>query len=208
MHAIKDHQYDNEILLIDAGAALDFDPPTDLPADHLAKLNPLLVSATNSNLPMVRLMLEKGVRVDVQDGGGSTALKHAAAAGNRAMVEALIQAGADVNLADEEDWTPLMAAAYREHAPIVRTLLENGADPNRSAIDRPPETAGWTPLIAAAAYGCDGIVKSLLDANADTEMKAADGLTALEHAVENAEDLGEKRRAFRRTIKLLQTESN
>lgn len=208
MHAIKDHQYDNEILLVDAGAALDFDPPTDLPVDHLAKLNPLLVSATNSNLPMVRLLLEKGVRVDVQDGSGSTALKHAAAAGNRAIVEALIRAGADVNLADEEDWTPLIAAAYREHAPIVRTLLENGADPNRSAIDRPPETAGWTPLIAAAAYGCDSIVKSLLDANADTEIKAADGLTALEHAVQNSEDSGDKKRAFRRTIKLLKTERN
>ena len=129
-------------------------------------------------------------------GGGSVAYR-------KALL--LLKAGAEVNLADEEDWTPLLAAAYREHAPIVRTLLDNGADPNRSAIDTPPETAGWTPLIAAAAYGCDDIVKLLLEANADPETRSSDGLSALDHAVQNAEDSGGKVKAFKRTIRLLQT---
>lgn len=204
MHSIKDQQYENAVLLIDAGAAIDFDPPAGLPVEHLARLNPLLVAATNENLPMIRLLLQKKVRIDIQDGGGSTALKHAATAGNRAMVEALIKAGANVNLADEENWTPLMSAAYREHGPIVRTLLDNGADPNVRATDRTTETAGWTPLIAAAAYGCDRIVELLLNANASRETTSSDGLTALEHAVRNGEISGQSANGFKRTIELLQ----
>lgn len=206
MWAIREHNQEHCQLLIDAGADIDLDPPTDLPANHLARLNPLLAAATNENLSMLRTLCEKGVRTDVTDGTKSTALKHASQQGSMAMVEALIKAGADVNLTDREGWTPLMAAAWREHPPVVRALLAAGANPNTQANDV-SEVPGWTPLIAAAYCAAEEIVADLLRAGANMRMADAEGLTALDHVnrhLENAEENLEAGEAYERIRALLQ----
>lgn len=204
MWAIREHNNDAMTLLIEAGANTDFDPPDNLPAEHLARLNPLLASATNGNLPALRLLLSRGVRTDVVDGTGASALKHCAQAGSSAMVEALLAARADPNIADREGWTALLSAAWREHPPVVRALLDAGADPNVQATHG--DAAGWTPLIAAAFDAAEPIVRDLLAAGADPSLEDANGMTAADHVNEKLEeeDDEDKLRSYERIKAMLE----
>jgi ankyrin repeat protein len=105
---------------------------------------PLLLAAQENYTEIVRLLLEKGAKVDmatrvrVQEigdigirEGGLTPLIKAAANGNIEIVRLLLAAGADVNADNALNGeTSLFWAATEGHIEIVRLLLEKGAKPN------------------------------------------------------------------------------
>jgi ankyrin repeat protein len=124
--------------LIDAGV--------DVNAGDFPGFTPLMMAAGwNGNLPAVKLLLEKGAKVNAltlpvlglpEKNGPSkfgllTALILSAPFGPPDLIRTLIDAGADVNGKDVRNMTPLMLAVATDHQDpaVIKMLLAHGADP-------------------------------------------------------------------------------
>lgn len=105
----------------------------------------LLQAAYAGSLPVARLLLDAGAKVNGSNGLGITALGVAAARGDREMAALLLERGADVNNVSY-DGTPLREAAAGGHADMVTFLIGHGA---RVDENRP---FGETPLAAAERF--------------------------------------------------------
>ena len=133
---------------------------------------------------IVKLLLEKGADVNVEDGDGGTALHRAACMGHEAVARQLLENGADVNARREDNvWTPLREAAGSGHEAVVRLLLDRGADVEAK------NGYGETALIRAAWSGYEAVVRLLLDRGADVEAKEGGGQTALMVAAESGHEV-------------------
>ena len=80
------------------------------------------------HLRVVRLLLRRGVHVDIQDYAGDGPLRSASRSGHCDVVQYLVDNGADVNLKGEGQNTPLNWAAHGGHVDVVRVLLAHSAD--------------------------------------------------------------------------------
>jgi ankyrin repeat protein len=157
-----------------------------------------LSRAGSSNVPAVRLLLERGAMLNAPDGKASylkdiaayrpfslvkfvidrgadvnalCPLCNAAAGGRRAVIKALLDRGAAVNGKGDYGQTPLSRAAENGRAAAVRLLIERGAT-----------VAGSLALSEAAEDGHAGAMKVLLEKGADTEETDKDGRTPLRRA--------------------------
>lgn len=97
---------------------------------------PLMMAARNSNLVIVKLLLEAGAAADCANVKGLTALHLAAANGNVFMGRALLEAGADINAKLREGHTPLMYAIARRKSEFAEMLILEGADVNATDNDQ------------------------------------------------------------------------
>ena len=70
----------------------------------------LIIAAKNSDIEMVKLLLEANIDIDLQDSFGNTALMHAIARNNKELVELLFTKNPNVNLKDGTGMSPLMKA--------------------------------------------------------------------------------------------------
>ncbi len=142
--------------------------------------------------PKVRLLAERGARVDARSHEGVTALMIAARCnGSAPLVRYLLSKGADPKAADAMGGTALMRAAQAGNTEVVRLLIERGADVNTQPppgfalprFGRPPkfpaDAKGVTPLVLAAAGGNAETVRLLLDHGADPHAKALGSVTPL-----------------------------
>ncbi|HKS30580.1 MAG TPA: ankyrin repeat domain-containing protein [Pyrinomonadaceae bacterium] len=127
----------------------------------------------------VELFLAAGMKPDVLDAGGRTALINAASRGSNNISEKLLRKGANVNAQDNSGSTALMQSALGGHEGTARVLLERGADVNLR------DNNGQTALIYAAARGRAGIVRMLLNKGARVDVKDAQGRDALTWAENN-----------------------
>jgi hypothetical protein len=132
------------------------------------------------------------VNLPIGNPGGETPLIRAIAAGDLVMVKLLLEKGADVNLPwkGPRSWTPLMFA--HDNPEMLQELIVAGADlnarttadwislPSGRLVSRP---GGQTTLHLAALEGNAEAVRTLLRAGAEVELKAEDGLAALDYAV-------------------------
>jgi len=139
----------------------------------------LLVEAAKAqNRQTVRMLLAKGVDVNVTLADGSTALHWAAHWGDGETADLLIDAGARVNAANDNGVTPLALACLNGAPPMVTRLLAAGADPNLG------RHTGETPLMTAARTGAVPVVEALLARGADVQAtELAERQTALMWAV-------------------------
>ena len=131
---------DVETMQIAIGAGVDVN------AAGMTGMTPLVASAYHGNAAAVKLLLEKGAKVNsvaavpglfAFDGPKSgpialtqvTPLLAAAARGGSDLVKMLLDAGADVNAKDGRGMTPLMlaVAANRQNPGVIRMLLDRGA---------------------------------------------------------------------------------
>ena len=142
--------------------------------------NALLVAAERGYTAVVRILLDKGARIDVKCectgymSGGWTALMLALIQGHDEVVQLLLDRGADINVKSTEGRTALMEAAGRGRLATVRVLLDHGADINAK------DTEGRTALLRAAGNVDAGTTVSvLLDKGAHVNVKDAKGETAL-----------------------------
>jgi hypothetical protein len=87
-------------------------------------LTVLMRAASESTLPIVKLLLDKGAYIEAEDRYGQTALSQAAARGCKDMVKLLLDRGANMNCENDDDQTPLSLALKLGHESIV-TLLKN-----------------------------------------------------------------------------------
>jgi ankyrin repeat protein len=84
---------------------------------------PLHVAATCGNFEATRLLIDKGVGIDMTDCEGRTPLHAAAEHGKDRIVRYLVLKGADVTVRDREGWTPLGLAGMKGgHVNTVETL--------------------------------------------------------------------------------------
>jgi ankyrin repeat protein len=89
---------------------------------------PLHLAAESADADIVKLLLDKGAKVDEKDDeSGFTPLHHAARFGKIDVAELLIARGADINTKDKQGHTPLQVAVNHDYK-VVELLLNKGAD--------------------------------------------------------------------------------
>ncbi len=171
-------------------------------------ITPIVLATVNGNVPMVQLLLKKGV--PLHSYYNNMPLMHVAAqAGQLAMLTALKEAGTDVNIRDAAKRTPLHIAAEQGNPEVVQWFLDNGAEleakdsegytPFHNAVLNGQEAVftvlqeagadlnshndlGLTPYLTAAGAGKVRLMKALQAAGANTQALTRQGLTALHWA--------------------------
>ncbi|KAF8248856.1 hypothetical protein K440DRAFT_599764 [Wilcoxina mikolae CBS 423.85] len=111
--------------------------------------SPLHDAAAGGDVGLVKLLVERGVAIDIRDVYGQTALHHAAQRGQVEMVDLLLKQALPINERGLYGFTPLNHAVRTGHVKATQMLLEAGADPT-IADDR-----GKTPLDNVRFYGPD-----------------------------------------------------
>ena len=137
-------------------------------------LSPLHWAAWNGQVDAARMLIARGVEVDVNSSGDLTPLMSAVERSQDRMVRFLVEIGADVNAAGEElGITALHTAAKHDAQEAARLLVEAGADVNAENEN------GQTPLHVAAVESGPEMVALFLDAGADPRRVTKKGYTAL-----------------------------
>ena len=152
--------------LIDRGADVNrrlAGGPSGHPGLNKKGATPFLLACETGDVPLMRLLLERGADPTIPNADGATALLAAAGVGalgsgdEPAATEAealdavrlLLDLGADVNAVDQRGETAMHGAAYKNWPAMVALLAGRGAD--RSIWDR-KNRSGWTPLLIARGY--------------------------------------------------------
>lgn len=173
----------------------------------------LMLAAEEGHIEIVRLLLDKGTKINVRDKGGATALTYAAYENKSGVVKLLLERGADPNLPGSHGRTALFFAACKGYVDIVKDLIAKGANVNardekgisilgckHRANDRNPEVVrlllsqGAVPhsglILWAAENGYLDIIQTLIakgiDVNYASKKKDGGGYTALMAASKNA----------------------
>ena len=85
----------------------------------------LIAAAGGGQEAMVRLLLQRGASVNLQDSHGGTALMGAANNGHTTIVQALLDAKADASLQHEDGWTALTFAEQLKHTAAAQLLRQH-----------------------------------------------------------------------------------
>jgi ankyrin repeat protein len=134
---------------------------------------PLLIAADLDNVPLARLLLETGAKVQYFDEDfGKFSPMHAARSAE--MVQLLLDHNADPDLDDDIERRPLHWYATRDNIAAVRAILQHGAEVN-------PIGYSETPLHEAALRNLD-IVELLVEHGADVRETDSDLNTPLHYA--------------------------
>jgi ankyrin repeat protein len=165
-------------MLVEAGA--------DVNAQSGPGRTPLMVAASVAgNSATVRLLLDKGAKVDVRDridpmpvlfsgGGKGTALIEACRTGDLATVEMLLEAGADVNATDAKNGTALGDAIVYGRTEVVKALLAR-----KASVDLAVSSSRVPALSLAAIRNNVEVARMLLKAGAAVNGVDAAGVTPL-----------------------------
>jgi ankyrin repeat protein len=170
-HLLKTNNLARLKSFLELGADVD----TRLPAFEVPDLDPygfdpedlestaLIVAAESDNLPLARLLLEKGAQVNysyqyfssfiiptqvVSVTGTKLSPLHAARSAE--MVQLLLDHNADPNWEDDSSRQPLHMYAIRHDLAAMRTILQHGAEVN-------PSSTATTPLHEAAERHLDTV---------------------------------------------------
>jgi ankyrin repeat protein len=138
-------------------------------------------AAMGRHAAVVRLLVDAGADVDLQDGDRNNPLLVCGETGDVAVLREVLRGEPDLGATNRYGGTALIPASDRGHVEMVRALLETDIDVDH--VNR----LGWTALLEAVILGDGGpdhqrIVERLVDAGADRAITDEDGVTALEHA--------------------------
>ena len=150
-------------------------------------ISALMYAAQNGHDNVVRILINAGAKVDMDDQYdgfpwklndlNGTALMRAAGSGHALIVDTLIKAKANVD-GNDECGTALMRAAKNGHVDVVRILIEA-----KAKLDGTGKYG--TALTCAAKNGHALVVDTLIKAGADVDKVNKNGATALILATEN-----------------------
>jgi serine/threonine-protein phosphatase 6 regulatory ankyrin repeat subunit B len=146
-----------------------------LPASEMVVLNRGFdwVWLLGARYELVKLLLDKGAKVDTRGRYGETLLMWTCRRGFVGMTELLLQRGAGVNQVSPKRYSALDIACALGHANTARILLDHGADANVR------DDKGLTPLIRAAQKGHVDLVDLLLEKGALLDARDSHGWSAL-----------------------------
>ncbi|BCS83283.1 repeat protein [Cotonvirus japonicus] len=148
--------------------------------------------ASNNQIEIIKLLINSGCNVDIQDSKGRTALIWTIIVrfnDRHDVVKLLINAGSNLNLGDYTGNTALMYACHEHFAnpKIVELLLNSWIDVNQR------NNKGLTSLMLAVTCPETSvsieIVNLLLEYFADTTITNSDGKTALEIANDHGNEI-------------------
>ena len=136
----------------------------------------LMLASRNGHPDVVRLLLERGAKMEATIAGGNTALMLASRNGHLAVANLLLEMGADIDHINEEGETALIIATDQGLINMVKLLLEKGANVDST------DDAGNTALMYAVQRGNLRIVRLLLEKGADVNATNDYGDTILSYA--------------------------
>jgi ankyrin repeat protein len=147
---------------------------------------PLLLASTYDRVDVARLLVALGADPDALDDRHDTPWLVTGVTGSVAMLEALLPAEPDLTIRNRYGGVSVIPASERGHVDYVRRVVKTGID-----VDHVNDL-GWTALLEAVILGDGGppyhqIVRILLDAGADPAIADADGVTALQHAIDQGQ---------------------
>ncbi|KYQ93392.1 hypothetical protein DLAC_06073 [Tieghemostelium lacteum] len=98
--------------------------------------SPLHLLISSGNEPLVRLFIQLGANVDMEDLDGMSPLHYACATiGGRDMVDCLLKSGSSVFAVDNEGDTPLHYAVREDNLPVIQLLLSHSQSLQQSCLD-------------------------------------------------------------------------
>lgn len=133
---------------------------------------PLWCAAAAGHLPVVRLLVRHGAKVNSTTKTNSTPLRAACFDGHFDIVKFLVEHKADIEVANRHGHTCLMIVCYKGHLRIAKYLLSLNADVNRKSVK------GNTALHDCAESGSLEIMKLLLESGAKIDVDSY-GMTPL-----------------------------
>ncbi len=167
----------------------------------------LLTSAIMSNnVELVKTLLDKGVRLDLNSELDGCVFMEAIQEGKDEIVKELIERGLDVNQKNEKGESLLLRACSYDYweADVVKKLIEYGADVDELCVVTDyNQKRSRTPLMVACEKGRVDIINTLIEAGADVDMKNNRGRTAIEFVKDE-----KTRRAYRNAVKAREDKKN
>ncbi|KAL1640284.1 hypothetical protein SLS58_007100 [Diplodia intermedia] len=132
------------------------------------------------DVEILRLLIERGVELNISVGNGWTPLH--AAYQNAELVRVLLDAGAEIDKIHKESGvSALFLAALGDHEKTVRVMLQYNADINlRSHPVAYHQMDGYTALSSAVLSDRVDNARLLLEAGADLDIKHDDGTFILQ----------------------------
>ncbi len=139
-----------------------YDPKQKCPGDAKASTRslektPMHLACERSDLEMVKLLINKGAKVDSEDKEGMTPLFYAVLSKSVEICEYLLEKGANLEHTDCQHRTPLYWVVSLDDPEMLDYFIKKGADINA------PNKYGRTALSKACWYGQTKIVDSLLN---------------------------------------------
>lgn len=122
-------------------------------------------ACANRFIDVVKLLIARGINVNLKNKIGWTAIRMAIVNRDKDMMSLLIKSGADVNIKYGGGRTLLHIAAYSNYCDIVKLLIESGADINVG------DEHGITAIHAFCYKDNIEMVKFCLDNNADIDSR-------------------------------------
>jgi hypothetical protein len=118
----------------------------------------LMAAVCGGQETMVRMLLQRGASVNLQDPNGFTALMGAAGNGHTTIVQALLDAKADASLRDIDGSTALMWAEQRKHTAVAQLLQQHAKRQTEAAaaVVR-AAAAAPTPNLSGRRVSIDGL---------------------------------------------------
>lgn len=141
----------------------------------------LILESKKGNTETVKILIDKGVKLDLQDEKGMTALMWASVRGHTDQVKKseehtkiakmLIDAGAKLDLQDKDDRTALHWTSIHGHAEVAKMLIDKKA--NLDIQDNDERVA----ILYALLEGRPEVAKMLTDAGAKLDIPDKDCFT-------------------------------
>ena len=82
------------------------------------------------DIDRIRMLLKRGIDVNMFDDFGSTGLMRAALYGRKNIIELLLEQSVDINMVDQQGNTALIWTAMQGHQSILELLVRHNADLN------------------------------------------------------------------------------
>lgn len=145
-------------------------------------------------LPILRLLVEKGAKIDTQTSDGMTRLNdycnyHLPSNTKQEEIRFLLEKGADPNLADKNGMAPLHTLCSNSRDPVIlRLLVQHRADVNQQDNDgNTPlhHLAGNRVMVAIPIQPYQECIRLLVEAGADPLLRNEEGQTPSEYAQSN-----------------------
>lgn len=134
----------------------------------------------NTDIAIVRALLDAGANLEATDAPGNAPLAFAAIHNRPDVIALLLKRGARLESNGFKGMTPLMIAASSGSAAALRALLDAGANVNARS-----DSNGTALFYGAAIVGNIGIVKALVAAGADVGAAADNGKRAVDVAADS-----------------------
>ncbi|XP_046383815.1 ankyrin-2-like [Ischnura elegans] len=149
---------------------------------HEGITTPLHVAVALGSFEVVKILLDKGARVNSSDEKGDTPLHVAARRKNLEVIKLLVESGAHINALNHDRKSPIIFLLERACFHAADYLIENGADVNNESVSDCVDD--YSPIHLAVKKGSVEMVKLLLSKGAQVNA-IGKGKTPLHIATHN-----------------------